>query len=220
MELVIDLRDGSPGPLVYGARSECLVAEADDDAWLVGVHFKPGGASPFLSLPAGELHNTHVSLDAIWRNQADALRERLVEAERPTAMFRVLERALLAQAVRPLARHPAVAFALEEFRGGPRAPTVRDVTGQVGLSLRKFIRIFTEEVGMTPKLFCRVRRFQQVLRLVRSQQQVEWADVALDCGYYDQAHLIHDFRAFSGLTPTAYLRVWGEHLQYGARWKR
>ena len=220
MELVVDLRHDGRSSLVYGAHSEPYVVDAADAVSSVGVHFKPGGAFLFLNVPAGELHNTHVSLDSLWGSRSDALRERLLEAETPAAKFRVLEQALLAQTVRPPARHPAVAFALEEFRRGARAPTVGDVTDRVGLGARTFIRLFAEEVGLTPKLFCRIRRFQQVLRLARSGQPVEWATIALDCGYYDQAHLIHDFRAFSGFTPTAFLQVWGRHLDYGARWTR
>ena len=146
------------------------------------------------------------------------MHERLLEAKTPTAMFDVLGQALLEQAVRPLARHPAVAFALREFQARPQAKTVGDVIRQVGLSPRAFIRRFSEEVGLTPKLFCRIRRFQEALGPIRAGRRFAWSDVALDCGYYDQAHLIRDFRAFSGFTPTAFLRVWGEHLDYGARW--
>jgi AraC-like DNA-binding protein len=58
---------------------------------------------------------------------------------------------------------------------------------------------------MPPKLFCRVRRFQQVLRFIEKEQPFDWVEVALACGYYDQAHFINDFQAFSGLNPTAYL---------------
>jgi AraC-like DNA-binding protein len=92
------------------------------------------------------------------------------------------------------------------------------VSRRVGLSRRTFIRRFTDEVGLTPKLFWRIQRFQEALRLVRTGRRPAWADVALDCGYYDQAHFIRDFRAFSGLTPPAFLRAWGAHLEYGARW--
>src|SRR3984893_9100332 len=102
----------------------------------------------------------------------------------------------------------------------PETQKIAAVADRIGLSARRFIDVFRKEVGLTPKLFCRVRRFQKVLRLVQRGRPVAWADVALDCGYYDQAHFIHDFRAFSGLTPTAYLQVWGEHLHYGARWTR
>jgi AraC-like DNA-binding protein len=220
MGLVIDLRDDAPGPSVYGAHSESYAVDPAGEAWSVGVNFKPGGALPFLDLHAGELRNAHVSLDTFWGSQADVLRARLLDAKRPAAMFRVLEQALLAQPDRPLARHPAVAFALGEFQGRAHTPTVRNVTERIGLSPRRFIQLFTKQVGLTPKLFCRVRRFQEVLRLVRTKSPVDWADVALNCGYYDQAHFINDFRAFCGVTPAAYLQVWGEHFHYGARWTR
>ncbi len=202
------------GALVCGAHSGYFVIDTASQASIMGVHFKPGGAFPFLGLPACELRDTHVSLDTLWGAGADDLRDRLLEAETAEARFRVLERSLLAQAARPLARHPAVAFALKEFGDAAHARTVSEVTGRIGLSQRRFIRVFSEEVGLTPKLFCRVRRFQEALRLIGRGQHVEWAEVALACGYFDQAHFIHDFRAFSGLNPTAYLAHRGEHLNH------
>ena len=68
--------------------------------------------------------------------------------------------------------------------------------------------------SVTPKLFCRVRRFQQVLRLIGSGRPVAWAAVAADCGYFDQAHFIHDFRAFSGINPSTYIAQRTEHLNH------
>jgi AraC-like DNA-binding protein len=69
-------------------------------------------------------------------------------------------------------------------------------------------------VGLAPKVFCRVRRFQRVLRMLHKTTQVDWADVALECGYYDQAHFIHDFQSFCGLTPSAYLAAATPHLNH------
>ena len=68
--------------------------------------------------------------------------------------------------------------------------------------------------GLTPKLFCRVQRFQKVLRRIRTGREVDWTGVALDSGYFDQAHFIHDFKAFSGLSPTAYAAHRTEHLNH------
>lgn len=73
---------------------------------------------------------------------------------------------------------------------------------------------FARGVGMTPKLFCRVWRFQRVLRAVHHRDAVDWTEVALACGYFDQPHLIHDFREFSGLSPTEYLAARTEHLNH------
>ena len=96
----------------------------------------------------------------------------------------------------------------------PHTRTVAEVTGLIGLSPRRFIQVFSAEVGLTPKLFCRIRRFQRVVRHIAKEERVEWADVAADCGYFDQAHFIHDFRAFSGINPTTYLAQRTEHLNH------
>jgi AraC-like DNA-binding protein len=111
-----------------------------------------------------------------------------------------------------LERHPAVALALAEFDRG--APTVGQVMDRIGLSRRRIIQVFTEQVGLTPKLYCRIQRFQQALRRVHRRKTVDWVQVALDCGYYDQAHFVHDFQAFSGLNPSAYLQQQGDHLNH------
>ena len=201
-----DLIESLPGSIVAGARSEYAVIDSPNRASLIGVHFKPGGAFPFFKLPAGELHNESVSLEMLWGAWARELRERLLEQDTPESMFGILERALMSQAIRaarPRWRHPAVAFALEEFHSDK--PTIADVTDRIGLSPRRFIQLFNEEVGLTPKLFCRIRRFQEVLTLIAHPHEVDWTHMALTCGYFDQAHFIHDFRAFSGISPTTYL---------------
>ncbi len=116
MGLVVDLRDESRGPSVLGAHSEAQVSEAGHGALSVGVRFKPGGAFPFLDVPAGELRDAQVPLEELWGRRALALHERLLGAKTPAALFERLEQALLAQALRAPAGHPAVAHVLGEFR--------------------------------------------------------------------------------------------------------
>lgn len=200
--------------IVCGPHAEFFVRNTTQQARLVGVHFKPGGAFPFLGWPANELHDLHVGLDTLWGAAAAELRDRLLAAPTSAAIFGVLEQALLSQATRPLTRHPAVAFALREFQAGPHPRTIADVSAQIGISPRRFIELFNAEVGLTPKLFCRVQRFQQVLRLIDSGRPIAWTEIALACGYFDQAHFIHDFQAFAGLTPTAYLSQRSEHFNH------
>ena len=89
---------------------------------------------------------------------------------------------------------------------------VRDVARRVGLSQRRFIQVFTAEVGLTPKLYCRVRRFQRAREMVRNTLAPDWTRVAVECGYFDQSHLIRDFHAFSGLSPGDYLRRRSEQV--------
>jgi AraC-like DNA-binding protein len=204
----------SRGAAVAGACSEYFVIDTAEQQWCVGVQFKAGGAFPFFGMPAAELRDTHVSLDTLWGSRAVELRDRLLAAPTPEATFRVLELALLERMARDPERHPAVRFALREFLDVPHTRTVAEVTGQLGLSPRRFIQVFAEQVGLTPKLFCRVRRFHEVMRRVHQGSRIDWTEVALSCGYFDQAHFIRDFRAFSGLNPTAYLAHRGEYLNH------
>ncbi len=202
------------GFVVAGAHSECAVIDTAEQASVIGVQFKPGGAAPFLGLPAHELRNTHVSMDALWGTMSAGLRNQLLEARTPGAKFRLLEKTLLAQAGGSLTPHPAVEYALQEFQNNPGLRTISSVTDHIGLSPRRFIQVFDERVGLTPKLFCRVRRFQGTLSHIARGGRVEWADLAVDCGYYDQAHFIHDFSGFSGLSPSVYLNCKTEHLNH------
>lgn len=206
-QIIIDLSPQNyTGMLMGGARSEYCVIQT---AWLssvMGVSFRHGGAFPFFNLPMAELHNLDVPLDALWNlSLVNELRECLLAAPTLADRFHTLERYLVALLPTELNSHPAVDFALGAFHKAASAPGVADVTSQIGLSQRHFIQLFSQQVGLTPKRYWRVRRFQRVIRLVASVAQVDWADVAIRCGYFDQAHFIHDFRGFSGLTPTRYL---------------
>ena len=203
-----------PGAILAGPHSRFFVIDTAQQDSVIGIHFKPGGAFPFFRLPADELHNLHVSLEDLWGVEARLLRERLLQAPTPERKFQVIEDCLMAQAFKPLERHRAVGFALGLFRNIHTAPAMADVSDQIGISSRRFIQLFSSEVGLTPKLFCRVRRFQQVLQQIHTGAEFDWADVAAGCGYFDQAHFIHDFKEFSGINPTTYLAQKTEHLNH------
>ena len=192
--------------LFNGADTTYCSFEADRPVYQVGVQFTPGGAYPFFAPPGGELQNAHVALDALWGVQARELWERLLEPQSVVARFQVLEQALLAHAIRPLERRPAVAFALRAFRRAPRLRSIARVAAEVDLSHVRFIAVFRDEVGLTPMQYCRVRRFVHVLQRTYKEERVDWAKLALECGYYDQAHLTHDFHHFAGVSPGVFAR--------------
>ncbi len=203
-----------PGCVVSGPRSEFFVIDTEGESATVGVHFKPGGAFPFLTMPSSELNNQSVALESLWGAGSNRLRERLLEAATAEEKFRVLECCLLEQLAKPLEHHPVVAFALQQFFGRMQPPPVARVVEQVGFSQRRFIQLFSNEVGLTPKLFSRVSRFQQVIRAAHAVGEIDWVQVALECGYYDQAHFIHDFQSFAGITPSAYLERRTDHVNH------
>jgi AraC-like DNA-binding protein len=215
-ELVIDLREGTPAKdaaTVAGPHSEHWVLETATASSVVGVHFRAGGVFPFFDFPASELHNRRLSLEALWGARARVFVDEVLAAPTPDAKFDVLERVLLATA-RTLSRHRAVTLALQELSQVASGRNVAQLAGALGMSQRRFLERFRGEVGMAPKLFARVQRFQAVVQTVHALREVDWADIAVDCGYHDQAHFIHDFRAFSGFTPTAYLALKSEHRNH------
>ena len=200
-----------PHTHLYGAHSEFFTIDTTQPSSFLGVHFRPGGAFPFLGLPAVELHNSVVSLETLWGTKAAHLREQLSLSKTIRVKFQVLEKFFLNHLTCSKTQHRAVSFALKEFR---QTQSISTVTDKLGLSSRRFSQVFSHEVGLTPKLFYRVQRFQNVLHLVETQSDLDWSEIALTCGYFDQAHFIHDFKAFSGFNPTTYLARRGERLNH------
>jgi methylphosphotriester-DNA--protein-cysteine methyltransferase len=133
------------------------------------------------------------------------LRECLCEAETPVERFELLQEALLGRLRRGAEQHYAVSAALEMFGTNQIGPTVREAAKYLGLSQRRFIQVFKAEVGITPKLFSRIQRFQQTRSFIEQNPSPNWASLALDLGYFDQSHFIREFLEFSGLSPTDYL---------------
>jgi transcriptional regulator GlxA family with amidase domain len=123
-----------------------------------------------------------------------------------------MEAALVIHMLRPVEHHYAVGTALAKLAHDANF-SVRDPAKAVGLSQRRFIQVFAAEVGLTPGKFSRVQRFRRALGAIPKGGAPDWAAVAADCGYFDQSHFIHDFRAFSGLSPTQYLRQRSERAK-------
>ncbi|HEU4797068.1 MAG TPA: helix-turn-helix domain-containing protein [Pyrinomonadaceae bacterium] len=220
LELVINLRqnelrfyDGErqencsrfSGAIVSGAHGRGLAPDAAEQPFLIGVHFKPGGAFPFLGLPANDLADTHVDLETLWGSAARQLRERLCESRTTAEQFQLLHEALMSRLCEGVEKHYAVSAALKMFTQNRTGPRVREAAKYLGLSQRRFIQVFKTEVGMTPKLFSRIQRFQQTRISLQQYASPNWATLAVDLGYFDQSHLIREFLEFSGFSPTDYL---------------
>lgn len=201
------------GQVLCGARSSYMVTDTRDMVTTLGIQFKPGGAFPFLPVPVSELNEQCIGLDDILGRQANQLREQLLACPAPHAKFAVIERWLLSRLRGASEPHPAVDFAISRFLDGPSSK-VSDLLQPIGYSQRHFNQLFANRVGLTPKLFLRVRRFQRAIALVGTRAHIEWSDVALDCGYYDQSHFVHDFRSFSGITPGSYFGSRTPHINH------
>jgi len=210
----------SPGSTVVGARSVYEIVSTSDMADLIGVVFRPDGFPLFASDRADLFSNRGVNLEDVWGSRVRGLQERLRELPAPGERLLCLEdfltnafAARLAQP-RPL-HHCAVDYALRQFAYAPTITSVRDVARSTGWSERRFSQVFREQVGLSPKVWCRVRRFQRAVDELHVGVDVPWSRLALDCGYYDQSHFANEFRAFSGVDVTTYSArrtLWANHI--------
>lgn len=207
-----------PAELVVGARSVYEIVDTSDMVDLIGIVFSPGGFAPFASDATHYFSNQTVALDSIWGSDAQGLRNRLREIESPQARMLSLEQFLVARFTSLLDRRrrpPQIRFALRYFAHNPSVASVRETARQIGWSERRLSQVFREEVGFTPKVWCRIQRFQHAVSQLHAGVDVRWAELALDCGYYDQSHFANEFRAFSGVDATTYSArrtLWANHI--------
>jgi AraC-like DNA-binding protein len=190
-----------PPAVVMGPHVTSYVCDVDPHAGTLAIHFLPGGAAPFLPMPLQHLESDFLGVEDVWGPDGRRLHERLIEAPGAAARFALLEQFLLARA-RPSARYADVATALDAVERSPELK-IAEVGALTGLSPKRLITRFRTEVGLTPKAYARVRRFQAALRRLRAGD-ARGAEIAADVGYFDQAHFVREFRSFTAMTPSQY----------------
>jgi AraC-like DNA-binding protein len=173
----------------------------------VGVHFKPWGLAPFLPMPAAELCDRPVTVEQVWGRPATAeLRARLAAADGPHAMLTLLEDELTRR-LRETAGMGLIRRASGVLAATSGAVAIGDLQAAAGVSSTHLARRFKEHIGVTPKRLARTYRFAAAVFSIDPAQPVDWAGLATGAGYFDQAHFGHEFRAFTGLTPSRYVEV-------------
>jgi AraC-like DNA-binding protein len=192
------------GPVISGAHSSPYVIPTAQQAALLGVRFKLGCARDIVGVPLDVLGNDHVALSDLWGTTALALQESVMTAKSAEERCRRVEAALVMRLRRSRGSHPAIPDAIRALTGTRSPSPVGAAASASGLSTRRFIEVFRRDIGLAPKQFTRVVRFHRALRLLKSDHYESLAALALDAGYYDQAHFTRDFKALSGMSPTAY----------------
>ncbi|MEU4399251.1 helix-turn-helix domain-containing protein [Micromonospora orduensis] len=173
----------------------------------VGVHVKPWGLAPFLPMPAAELCDRPVAVEQVWGRPAVAeLRDRLATAGGPHEMLTLLEEELMRR-LRETAGLGLVGRTSGVIAASSGAVAIGDLREAAGVSSTHLAQRFKELVGVTPKRLARTYRFAATVFAINPAVPVDWSDLAGGAGFFDQAHFGHEFRAFTGLTPTRYIDV-------------
>lgn len=199
---------GAPPPRaawVVGPRDRPLyVAKETRDCHIVGVRLHPWMTETVLGVRALELRNAMIDLDAFWSHDVEELRDRLAAAATPADRLSIVERAVVARARNRDASHMRLAATLCDAAERDVHASVGELAVRFGLTHRRVIELFDQTVGLKPKTFHRVRRLRRVFTMVQDAPRPTWTTIAHRCGYFDQAHLINDFRSLTGVSPREY----------------
>lgn len=197
-----------------GVRTEPITIPSGNGATMMVISFKKGMAAPFFPFPMEEISDSVVDADLIWGSDFGDLRERLVEERDIPRRFSIVEEFLLKIFASKLKVNPCVEFAVTEMTANPDRISIARMNEKIGYSQKHFTEMFRRSIGVTPKSYLKIMRFQKAIRTIDAAGTIEWDMIAQDCGFYDQAHFINDFKHFSGFTPEQYSKIHTNYQNY------
>ncbi len=202
-------RNSVTGVGVCGPRLSPVVIDRVEQRWCAGVTLRPGAAPALLGVPAAALADPVVGLDEVWGTDGPRLRERMLAESSASRMLDVLaavlhEHAAPAALASPSGRGLGLREACRLLAAGMR---VADVADRLGWSASTLMRRFRLDVGVVPKSYARLRRVQRVFTAIDPDEAPDWSELAIRCGFFDQAHLVNEFRDLTGTTPARYRRL-------------
>lgn len=195
-----------------GARSGYYEKDVSAPSAAVGASLLPGAVSMLFGVRADALAERHTRLDELWGREAERLRERLGEQRSAGARLDELEACLLRHVQRARPLHAGVASALARL--GERDVRIGELVQASGYSHRALVAAFRAAVGLTPKAFASVLRFQRAVGWLASTPAASLIQVALDHGYADQAHLTRAFAEMAGVSPARYRALGLDHQNH------
>jgi len=197
-----------------GLRTEPITIPSGNGATMMVISFKKGAAGAFFPFPMDEISDCVVDADLVWGSDFGFLREQLLAAKDIDLRFKLVEDFLLKKFNAKLDTNPCVSFAVREMIERPDGLSIARMNEKIGYSQKHFTQMFRKQVGVTPKSFLKIMRFQKAVRAIDDASDIDWGDIALASGFYDQAHFIHDFKHFSGFTPEQYAQIHSSYQNY------
>jgi len=196
---------GRIGSFVAGLFDSFVYTESSGPMYGLQVNLSPLGAYRILGLPMGELTNRVVEVEDLLGAEGRRLLERLAMAPSWERRFALLDAFFLSRLAASDAPSATVDGAWQRLAATHGLLGIGSLAAELGVSQRHLIAQFRAQVGLPPKTLARILRFKRALDLLDGQPVRRWAELAYDCGYYDQAHFNRDFREFTGTTPSDFL---------------
>jgi AraC-like DNA-binding protein len=202
---------------VSGVRTRPITIPSGKGSRMLVIAFKKGKAFPFYPFPLSELTDIVADADQVFGRHFHDLREQLLAAKSIDGMFELVEVFLLQQAGDAICEDIAtrcIDFALSSIVHKPTLRRLHQLSDEIGYSQKHFIDLFRGQVGVSPKQYLKIMRFQKAISAIENNASIQWSQIALESGFYDQAHFIHDFKLFSGFTPNEYAKRKNSTLNY------
>ncbi len=197
-----------------GIREKYITIPSGRDSEMFIIYFQKGKAYPFVEMPMNELADYVVDGELVMSNEILNMRESLLECLTIRQKFIYAERYLKDTFSKKLIANPFVDYSVNSILQQPHQLAMNRLSEKVGYSQKHLIKIFKEHVGVTPKVFLRIIRFQKAIKEIEINRSANWTSIAFESGYYDQAHFINDFREFSGFTPGQFLKMKSDFTNY------
>jgi AraC-like DNA-binding protein len=173
---------------------------------MLGIRFLPHGAAYFLNDKADLFNNQVVDLGNLLGSSVNTLHSKLLEAATWNKRIELVEEFLLHRlslSERRLSKAVVVSSIMNEIKQDDFFDNIENVASRYGITSRYLQKLFLQYTGLTPKLYSKINRFQNSLRLV-TKKDTSLTSIAYDCGYFDQSHFIREFKSFTGFTPSGY----------------
>lgn len=191
---------------ISGTHRNFLSISAHQHSEMMAIQFKPTGAFPFLHCSIQELNDNVVQATEVFGPEILKLRDEILTAENPKAKFSLvagwLEKRFDSKKEAP---EYLMTFA-EQLQKEP-VSNLKKIIGSYPASQKQLIEHFKKYVGLTPKYYHRILRFNEILKIINQKEKVSWADIAYSCDYSDQSHFIKEFSLFSGFNPQEFIKM-------------
>jgi len=204
--------------VVVGPHTRYVFLTPDTRVNTMGAVLNPGATLALFGIPAYEFQNRIVNLESIIGSGIGEIRSHLSEASTHGEKIKILQAFLLGLVNNDISANRIIKYAIQELKISDTRVTVQNMVKKFGISQKHFIHLFKNEIGMPPKTFLRICRFHQLLDRLVGQSSPDWTDIALNSGYYDQAHMIHEFKSITGIQPTGYETISRRDRKYMARY--
>lgn len=205
-----------PRTVVYGQQLTRLdLALCQSEYLMVDVQFQPGVLARFLRQPLGEFVDRNVDAEAVLGPDVRRLNEQLANATNYGQLVPLLENYLWPRLQAGGMTLRPIDHVSRLMRQADRPVSLADWASHACLSLSQFERLFRQQMGVSPKLYARIVRFDYAFRLKETAPSLDWLTVALHAGYHDYQHLVKDFRQFAGTTPP---RLLADNAQAPEKW--